>query len=422
MERFIVEGMNKICGKAEISPAKNACLPIIAASLAFPVKVFLKKAPFIKDVVAMAEIAESLGGEYRFESGGLKLDLEKIDSYVGKPDIYRRVRASLFTAGALLSRFKKAVIPYPGGCNIGLRPVDIHVAAFKALGAKVECEKDYIVIDGTLMRCGYVKLRFPSVGATVNAICASIFLKGETVISNAAKEPEIADLCNFLNVLGCRVCGGGTSVVVIYGIGRDKFDSISYTPVFDRIEAGTFMACCLAVGGDLCFDADCYNPLRAAAGICAAAGAKIAYSNGTFYMSVKNRPSAVDFVADVYPAFPTDLQPQFCAALTKAKGKSRARDAVFPERFSYLFQLNKFGAACRLKDGIATIRGVKKLNGAVVEAPDLRAGAALVVAALAADGESVIYGADYVRRGYADLDKKLRGLGCKIVHKFDDDE
>lgn len=418
MESFIIEGGNKIFGKVNIAPAKNACLPIIASSLAFPTKIFLKKAPRIKDVCAMADIVKSLGGSYTFDDSGLTLENENINSFVGDKQIYGSVRASLFSAGALLSRFKKAVIPFPGGCNIGSRPVDIHIDALKALGANVRCLKDVLEIDGANMRCGYVKLCFPSVGATVNAISAAIFLNGETVVSNAAKEPEIIDLCNFLNTLGCKVYGGGTSVVRIQGIKRDSFDKISYKPIFDRIEAGTFMLCCLSLGGELSFEAECFKPIESFSKICAECGAETGFSNGTFFMRMRKKPLSVNCIADVYPAFPTDLQPQLVAALIKGKGRSYVYDKVFPERFSYLKELSKFGAKTDLLNGGVKIYGVKKLKGANVVVPDLRAGAALCIAALSAEGLSVIERADVIRRGYMNFDEKLRMLGCKIVHNF----
>lgn len=418
MAKFIIEGGKRLNGEIEISVAKNACLPIIACSVLFPYRITLFSAPKIIDVSVMAQIIEDLGGQYQFNEQGLYLDCRTIKKIHPSSDICVKARASFFTVGALLGRFKKAIMCYPGGCSIGIRPVDIHLDCLKALGVKIVKQGSNLYFDGSNMHAGYIKMRYPSVGATVNAIGAAVSLKGETVIANAATEPEIYDLCSFLNKCGCKIRGGGNKVIVIEGC--DKFDEkvIEYKPMYDRIEAGTFMLACLSCGGEISFFVDCYKPIESICSLIKKCGSNCYYQNGVLHMQVNKRIKAVNAIADVFPLFPTDLQPQYVAAMSVAKGKSVVEDRVFPNRFAYVESLNKMGANVVIENKSATVNGVSVLKGAVVSVPDLRGGAALVIAALSAEGISVVERVNIIQRGYEGFDKKLRKLGA-VIYKIE---
>jgi len=408
MGKIIIEGGRKLYGKVDISCAKNACLPIIAASVATSGKIFLHGAPEIKDVRVMAEIIRDLGGDYRFCESGLELDTVGINSHVGNPDIYKSVRASLFTAGGLLARFGRAYVPYPGGCSIGKRPIDIHISALECLGVKARCMSDGVFFDGAEMHAGKIVLRYPSVGATVNAVCAALCLKGKTEIFGGACEPEISDMCRYLNCCGYDVVFEKGHILIT---GRNlSVKNVDYTPISDRIEAGTFLFACLACGGEIEFGYECPLPLASVFDVLKQCGAKVYFNNGTVFMRSDMPPLPVNVTADVFPAFPTDLQPQLCAALTVSTGESMVSDKVFPDRFCYADELEKFGAITYGRYGEIQIKGVKTLCGACVKAKDLRGGAALCIAALKADGISEIDGADTISRGYYDFCGKINSL------------
>lgn len=414
MSEIIIDGGNRLYGKTKVSPAKNSCLPIIAASIAVCGEIVIENAPQITDVEVMAQIIKGLGGDYSFCKDGLRLYTEKIDRFVGKRSSYGKVRASLFTAGALLARFKKAFIPFPGGCKIGERPIDIHIDAFKALGAIAEYGADGVWLDGSKMSSGKVKLRYPSVGATVNAICAALCLNGETVIEGCAKEPEIGDLVKFLNVCGYSVRASGNCVMIV---GRSEIASGKYTftPMLDRIEAGTYALACLACGGSVALEYDCGNNIQAVLGFINDCGARAYFYNGELIVDADKSIKAQCLTADVFPAFPTDLQPQAAAVLCLANGKSVVCDKIFCDRFLYADMLEKFGAKtvgrkCRME-----IFGQSGLTAADVSATDLRGGAALCVAALAANGRSKISNAEIICRGYLNICEKINMLGGKAL-------
>lgn len=410
MEKIIIEGGRKLSGLVKIAPAKNACLPIIASAIATRGNVVLANAPKISDVVVMAEIIGDLGGKFEFNDDGLLLGTDDIKSFVGNGQFYGRVRASLFTAGALLTRFRKAYIPYPGGCNIGKRPIDIHIDGLKALGVVADCAEDGVYFDGNDMHAGVVRLRYPSVGATVNIICAALCLDGETIIEGGACEPEITDMCVFLKKCGYKINMHNGTIRII-GIKDIPQANVLHKPVGDRIEAGTFMLACVACGGEIALEFDCGERVKAVIDAINKTGARAYFYNGEICVRCENRPKSVDVVADVYPSFPTDLQPQFCAAMTVADGCSIVTDKVFQGRFCYSEMLNRFGAKTQVENGHLKINGVERLKSASVEASDLRGGAALCIAAMAAEGKSVINRSDTICRGYEDLCEKINLLG-----------
>lgn len=414
MGKIIIEGGRKLFGRIDVAAAKNSCLPIIASAIAVRSEIRLLGAPEITDVCVMAQIVESLGGKYAFDENGLVLYTENVNSCVCKPEINERARASFFTAGALLTRFGRAYMPYPGGCSIGVRPVDIHIDGLKSLGVECDCDDKGVYFDGRSMHSGKVILRYPSVGATVNVIGAALALDGETTICGAACEPEINDVCNFLCECGYDVRGGGSSVIRIVGKKNRSFRNVVYRPLSDRIEAGTFLFACLACGGEIEIGYDCPKNLDAVSAVLRRCGAKTYFFNGKIVISVDERPLPVNVCADVFPNFPTDLQPQLCAALSVCRGESRIEDKVFPGRFCYADMLEKFGAIIDGRYSAVRIRGVDRLRPAAVEAGDLRGGAALCIAALSAEGESTVSGTDKIKRGYHDFCKKIASLGGSV--------
>lgn len=414
MEEYIIGGGRKLYGNIEISPAKNSCLSIMAACVMLSGEIFLKDAPKISDISVMAEIIEDLGGKCEFSDGGVRILPATIKEYAPEPKICKKARASFFTAGALLSRFKRAIMPLPGGCDIGKRPVDIHISAMEQLGTTCEYIDDFVVFNGKKMKSGIVRLSYPSVGATVNTILASVFLKGETLIENAAKEPEISDLCGFLRTCGCNIIGDGKSIIRIVGCEKNECRPIIYRPIPDRIEAGTYMAAVSACGGELAFNFEPVKIIGSIAEKLMHGGVKIYFSDGKVRLYADKTFRNSNLVADVYPKFPTDMQPQYAALSITGRGTSVISDRVFKSRFSYAEQLKKSGADIKIEKEKIRIKGGKKIFGTEFSVGDLRGGAAMVIAALAAEGKSIVTNAEILRRGYCNMAEKLSSLGADI--------
>lgn len=419
MEKYIINGGRKLCGKIVIAPAKNACLPLIASSILFNNSFVLKNAPKIADVEVMAEIIKGLGGSFSFTQDGLLINTENIYKYEAECNVCKKARASFFIAGSLLSRFREAIVPLPGGCNLGLRPVDIHIDTLKQLGAKVESSENSVYFDGTNMKSGKVYFSFPSVGATVNAICASVFLEGESRLYNVAREPEIVDLCNFLNLCGCRIGGIGSSTLIVNGIKPStRVNKIEYKPIQDRIEAGTFMCAVSACGGELNFEYEQIEHLKETIALLKSCGVEIKYERNTVYLKRTGDLTSSSVVADVYPAFPTDMQSVFCALSLFCNGESVIRDKVFNKRFYFLKDLQRVGAKVEYSEDGVKILGGYKLEGGEFYVSDLRGGAGMVVASLAINDKSCINNVELIKRGYDSFDFKLRSLGADISHSL----
>ncbi len=421
MSKLVINGGKKIFGHVKIASAKNACLPLISATLAVGGEYLLSDIPNIDDISVACEIARGYG--VTCEKVGRALKINSLSVFFREPneDLSKKIRASLFFLGASLARFKRAVVYKPGGCDIGSRPIDIHICGLKALGVKCVDDGERFIFDGTKMHSARVSLRYPSVGATINLIEAAIFLNGQTVIRNAAKEPEITCLCDFLNTCGCKIFGGGSSEIVICGTSELKNACIEFLPIRDRIEAATFMAAVCACGGEIAFKTQ-LSGIEKCAEIFCACGCEILKNqlkNSTLCeFSVKaNKPlHCVNAEADVYPSLATDMQPLVASALLKASGFGVITDKVYSERFLYAEELKKFGANIERVRGGIKISGVKLLKGECVTAADLRGGAALAVAALSAEGESVISGAEKICRGYENFDRKLSELGASAKY------
>lgn len=417
MEKFVINGGKTLCGKVKISAAKNACLPLIAASLITCGKVTFTECPNISDVVTQLEIFKDYGGKVEKTSGKVTLDTSAAEYKEIDCEKWSSVRASLFFLGAALARFKKAEICRPGGCAIGDRPVDIHIDGLKSLGVECAERENKIYFNAENARAGKVVFRYPSVGATINLVTFAALLKGETEIINAAREPEIVCLCDFLNKLGGDITGAGEKTIIIRGIKPEKLKSeLVFTPIKDRIEAATFACAVCACGGEISFDYDAPKNLFFIMRALKKAGCGFAVRDkkAVVFRDEKIRLSPVRAIADVYPALPTDMQPLLCSALLTASGESYIADRVYPQRFSYAGQLKKFGARFKTEPGLIRVIGIEKLTAAKVCACDLRGGAALVAAAFSAEGESEIYGAETIKRGYEDLQKKFSALGGDI--------
>ncbi len=418
MYSYSINGGEKVYGEVKISPAKNSALTIMCASLLNRGEVFVKNCPNIGDVTVMAEILSAIGANIKRTKEGLIIDTANVYTTNLPEAKTSKIRASFFLVGPLLSRFGTVSISKPGGCKIGERPVDIHLDGFRALGAKVTETESRFIITAPLLRGTKIHLRYPSVGATENLILASVCAEGVTLLSNCAKEPEVRDLCDFLNLCGARITGGGTSVIRIDGV-KKLSKGISYKPLPDRIEAGTFLLLCYLLGGkveitSLSYENIYYLVKKILDNTCNSGGfyANI-YSDKVYIYSDGNPRALGRFTTMPYPMFPTDLHPLVSAVGAFSKGETTVVETVFDSRFSYLDGLKKMGADFTLKGESVTFRG-RPLHGEVVTAPDLRGGAALVLAGLKAEGTTIVKQAENVMRGYEDFSLKLRKIGAKI--------
>jgi len=414
MDSFIINGRNKIYGSVKIDKAKNALLPIIAASVAVGGKCFLEDYPEYSDTNVMLEIVRGLGGEYKKVSGGVLIDTSNINTGRFPAELFKSIRASVFMLGAVISRCGYAEAVLPGGCSIGERPIDMHLKGLEALGVRITADGDRIRCDCKKLKGGNIDLPFPSVGVTENLIIAASVADGTTVIKNAAREPEVSDLIDFINLSGGRIRGRGRSVIEIEGVKRLK--GVSFKPVPDRIETGTFMLATMLLGGEIEIN-DCnLQNILSIINKTENSACKIYSFNDKIYIKAKGTPSCVGKInVSPYPGFPTDAQSQTVAMLSVAEGESRLTDNVFPHRFGYVSQLNRLGADVRVLKNTAVINGVSGLHGAEVFAEDLRGGAGIVLACLKAEGRSVVHGVRHIDRGYCRFEEKLRGLGLDII-------
>ncbi len=413
MDKYVINGGNKLSGKIRIESAKNSVLPIIAGSILTNQQVVIKNCPKIKDVYAMLEILSYLGGKWTFEQGDLILNNASLNRYDIPKELASPVRSSVFMLGALLCRFKKAKIHQPGGCNIGKRPIDLHILALEDLGVKTECLGEQIICSAKEIKTNNIYLNYPSVGTTENIILCSVLSKGKTQIFNAAKEPEIVDLMKFLNSMGAKIYGAGTSTILIDGV--ENLSGTEFTPMFDRIECGTFMLATAITGGEIeLSNCNAKNISLLTNKLCNNT-CKITINNDIIYIKSGGKPKGFSFATNPYPQFPTDLQAQTMSLLCVSEGVSTITENVFENRFNHVNELVKMGADISVKGKTAIVKGVKRLNGKTVTATDLRGGASLVLAGLNAEGQTTVENVYYIERGYSDFDKKLRSLGADII-------
>lgn len=409
---FQITGGRRLCGEARISGAKNALLPILAATMLSSGEATLHRCARLSDCDNMLRILSTLGCRVRREGESVWVDPGGAQGWEMTESLSKQLRSSIFMLGPILGRFKKASVTYPGGCEIGLRPIDLHLKGLRALGVQIREARGRILCDGSRLHGGQVQLDFPSVGATENIMMAAVLAPGETVISNAAREPEIVDLQRFLNAMGARVRGAGQGVIVIEGVKR--LHGAEHTIMPDRIVAGTLLIAAAMTGGEICLREARAGDLRAVLDKLEQAGCRL--SSGRDWITLSADPHAlraIELTTQPYPGFPTDMQAQFMALATVAEGASLIVENVFENRFAHAAQLRRMGAEILVHQRAAIVRG-GSLSGAQVEARDLRGGAALVLAALAAEGESRVEHVELIDRGYAALEETLASLGACI--------
>lgn len=416
MEKLIIHGGHELHGRVKISGAKNAVLPIIAATLLAQDKpCVLDEVPYLNDVCTIAEVLRQLGAKVDFnrQQHTLFVDSTVLKTVNAPYDLVRKMRASFVIMGPLLARYGKAKISMPGGCAIGTRPIDLHLKGFEALGAEIEIGHGFISATAPNgLKGTSIYLDFPSVGATENIIMAACMAEGQTILENAAQEPEIIDLANFLNIMGAKIRGAGTNVIKITGV--PKLIGHNYTIIPDRIEAGTYMVAVAMTGGDIYIENAISEHLKPVIAKLNEAGVKIEEDIDGIRVSCNKRPKAIDIKTLPYPGFPTDMQAQFMAMLTIADGTGLVTETVFENRFMHVDELKRMGACIKVDGRTSIVEGVPSLNGCQVKATDLRAGAAMVLAGLVANGETEVSYIHHIDRGYDNLVEKLCGLGADI--------
>ncbi len=413
MEKYIVNGGNKLYGVVEIQSAKNTVLPLLAASVLTDEPVKIRGVPAINDVENMLRILTEVGCQIKRREDCAIIDSSNAASHEIPTRLTKELRSSVFMLGSVLTRFRRAKISYPGGCDIGLRPIDLHLSGLKRLGVEIVEKDGFIHCEAQKLTGAEILLDFPSVGATENIILAAVKAEGVTVLRNAAKEPEIVDLQNFLNAMGAKVRGAGGGTVVIEGVKRLR--GVDYTPIGDRIEAGTYLIAAACCGGEIQTKGVPPENVAALLHKLRENGCKIHTKNDKIYLSKDGRLKSVNLVETTpFPGFPTDLQAQYAALCCLTKGSTLVVENLFETRYRYAAELKRMGADITVRGRTALIRGVERLHGAFVTASDLRGGAALVLAALAAEGESTVADLSHIDRGYADFEGKLRRLGAKI--------
>ena len=412
-KQYIIEGGNKLEGTTYVSGSKNASLPIIAATLLNGGINKLYNVPNIHDTKMMFKILETLGCKIKKNNGKIIIDSRNINNYEIPEHLMREMRSSVIIAGALLSRKKKVIFTYPGGCDIGSRPIDLHIKSFEKLGINVKEEFGDIKCEVDEIAGTDIHLDFPSVGATENIMLASVMAKGTTNIYNAAMEPEIVDLQNALNSMGAKITGAGTNNIVIKGV--EKLKDLSYNIIPDRIEAGTLLCATAITGGNIRLQKVIPEHIKTLLNKLEEMGCVIKVDKNEIILNAPKKLKAVDIKTLPYPGFPTDLQSILGATLTVAKGTSIIIENIFENRYKYLNELTKMGAKATKEGRTAVIKGVRRLNKANVRATDLRGGAAMVIAALNAKGRTCIENIEYILRGYEKLDEKLKSLGANIL-------
>ena len=412
-EKFIISGGKRLEGSVEISGAKNSALSIMAASLLTKDECILRNVPHLTDVEIMSAVIRKLGVKVEWiNNDTLCIDSDNFNNYEAPYELVKKMRASILVMGPLLARLKKAKISLPGGCAIGARPVDFHIKGFEALGAKVEVEKGYIEAEIHKLKGNDIYLDFPSLGATENIMMAASLAEGVTKIENAAKDPEVVELGNFLIKMGAKIEGLGTDMIIIKGV--KKLKGVDYKIIPDRIEAGTYMIAAAITNGNILSERIDPLLLKPVIVKLEESGVKIKLSEDSIEVIGLHRIKAVDIKTLPFPGFPTDMQPQFMALASVAKGTSVITETVFENRFAHTGDLIRMGADIKVEGHSAIVKGVNKLSAAPVMASDLRGGAALILAGLVADGVTELSRIYHLDRGYVKLEEKLASLGANI--------
>lgn len=412
MKSYIIEGGKKLEGTVKISGSKNASLPILAATILSEETNKLYNVPQIKDTKTTLEILKLLGCKIKQNSGKIEINSKHITKTEIPEHLMREMRSTVIMAGALLGRFKEVTFSYPGGCDIGSRPIDLHINAFKKLGVEITEEAGFIKCKANKIIGTNIDLDFPSVGATENIILATVLSTGTTTINNAAMEPEIIDMVQFLKKMGAKIQGEGTNQIIIDGV--EKLSGVSYNIMPDRIEAGTILCAVAATGGNVTLDNVMPEHLTAVINKLEETGCKIEINNKKITLNAPKKLKSIDIKTMTYPGFPTDLQQIFATMLVKASGTSIIVENIFESRYKYISELRKMGAKVTVEGKTAIIKGTRKINATTVVCTDLRGGAALVIAGLMAKGKSRVENIGYIQRGYENLENKLGSLGAKI--------
>lgn len=412
MSKFIIHGGKRLQGEVRISGSKNAALPIVAATVLNKGKTILYNVPNIHDVQTMFEILKQIGAKVQKKNNKVIIDTSKIHTFEIPDNLMRQMRSSVILAGALIGKYNQARFSYPGGCDIGARPIDLHLKGFEKLGINIKEEYGEIMCTTDKIIGTQIHLDFPSVGATENIILASCLGEGTTIITNAAKEPEIIDLIKFLNKMGAKIKGEGTDKIEIIGV--KKLAEVSYNIMPDRIEAGTYLIAGAITGSDIKITSVCPEHIVPILNKLEEANCKLEKGKNYVRIIAPKRIKAVDIKTMPYPGFPTDMQSIFGALLSTAKGTSIITENIFENRYKYIQELNRMGAKIKVEGRTAIIKGTKRIQGSNVVATDLRGGAALVIEALTAKGVTQIDNIHYILRGYENIEEKLKKLGAKV--------
>ncbi len=413
MEQYIIKGGIPLHGEVEIGGAKNAALAILAAANMTNETVYIDNLPDVRDINALLEAMERIGTRVeRVDRHAVRVNGSSVENFIVESESMKKIRASYYLLGALLGKYKKAQVPLPGGCNIGSRPIDQHLKGFKAMGAKTKIEHGFVIAEAESLHGAHIFLDMVSVGATINIMMAAVMADGNTTIENAAKEPHVVDVANFLNSMGASIKGAGTDVIRIRGV--RSLHKTEYSIIPDQIEAGTFMFAAAVTGGDIVLHNVIPKHLEATSSKLMELGCEVYEYDDAVRVVAPHKLQGAHVKTMPYPGFPTDMQPQIAVSLAIAEGTSIVTESIFENRFRYVDELARMGASVKVEGNVAVISGVDRFTGARVSAPDLRAGAALVIAGLAAEGITIVDDIYYIERGYENLDRKFQVLGAKI--------
>ena len=421
MEQYVIKGGNPLYGEVEIGGAKNAALAILAAAIMTDETVTIDNLPNVRDINVLLQAIEEIGAHVeRVDIHKVKINGSFIRGVNVDNEFIRRIRASYYLIGALLGKYKHAEVALPGGCDIGSRPIDLHMKGFRSMGADIDIAHGLVIARAKELKGTHIYMDKVSVGATINIMMAAAMADGKTVIENAAKEPHVVGVANFLNSMGANIRGAGTDVIRIVGV--EKLHATEYSVIPDQIEAGTFMFAVAATGGNVLVKDVIPKHLEATTAKLLEVGCQVEEFDDSVRVISDGHLKHTQVTTLPYPGFPTDMQPQMAVLLGIAEGTSTVTESIFENRFKYVDELTRMGADIKVESNIAIISGVKRYTGARVNAPDLRAGAALVIAGLAADGITVVDDIYYIQRGYEALEEKLTKIGAKIARVEDEKE
>ncbi len=420
MEQYIIKGGKPLSGEVNISGAKNAALGILAAAVMTDEDVIIENLPDVRDINVLLEAISEIGAYVkRIDRHTVLINGGNIREVSVDDDYIRKIRASYYFIGALLGKYRKAQVPLPGGCNIGSRPIDQHIKGFRALGAKVTIERGAVIAEADRLSSAHIYFDVVSVGATINVMMAAALSEGRTILENAAKEPHIVDVANFLNSMGANIKGAGTDTIRITGV--KKLHGTEYSIIPDQIEAGTFMCMAAATRGNVLIKNVIPKHLESISAKLIEMGNEVIEYDEAVRVIGAEHQRHTDIKTLPYPGFPTDMQPQMAVSLALCEGSSMVTESIFENRFKYVDELARMGGSIKVEGNVAVIDGIKGFTGAAVNAPDLRAGAALVIAGLCADGFTEIDEIGYIQRGYECFEEKIRGIGG-IIEKVDSEK